>query len=160
MIFGKSKISFYVWACQQSVLSMDLCLTSSTVCDCKCLSIQGYFKICQPFRIKNNALKASIAHPLPNFATLGKGLSMCLCLKLVRYSAQYLMYYQQIWGVWSHVVIISCIVVNAVNVVSKLKVLYPLFLVILCNKLKYTKSIKIFATNTSQNSVNYPSSVY
>lgn len=56
--------------------------------------------------------------------------------------------------------IISGIVVNAVNVVSKLKVLYPLSLVILYNKLKYTKSIKIFATNTSQNSVNYPSSVY
>lgn len=55
--------------------------------------------------------------------------------------------------------IISGIDVNAVNVVSKLKVLYPLFLVILYNKLKYTKSIKIFATNTSQNSANYTSSV-
>lgn len=55
---------------------------------------------------------------------------------------------------------ISGIVVNAVNVVSKLKVLYLLFLVILYNKLKYAKSLKIFATNTSQNSVNYPSSVY
>lgn len=145
-----------MWVCQQSVLSTELCLTSSTVCDSKCLSIQGYFKICQTFRIKN-ALKASVAHPLPNFATLGKGLSMCLCLNLVRHSAQYLMYYQQIWGVWSQVVTISCIAVNAV---SKLKVLYPLFLVLLYNKLKYTKSIKSFATNTSQNSVNYPSSVY